>query len=141
MEYYVRYVEGMERCRFKAGDIVLITGYYEHRTKATGAVGTISGVQNTYATYDCIEYCVVIEGNDVKDAIVVNEDYISLATPKEVIEFDDNAFYDKPLFQLGDVVSAMDDVYVVSDIVNMISKEDSRYVYELSPIGLGTAAK
>ena len=128
-------MEGMEDCRFKAGDIVLIT-----RHDGAGAVGTISEVFNTYVTFGCIEYCVVIEGDDGNDAIIVYEDDLILATPESVFEFDDDTFYGKPSFRIGDVVSNADDTYIVSDILNVVDKEDPRYVYELSPIGLDSDA-
>lgn len=123
---YTRGYGGTEDCRFKVGDVVI----YDRDEYYGGIIGTICGVRNTYAFYDCIEYLMTVQDDD--NVIVVDEDHICLVTLKDAIE--SNVIYEEPAFQIGDVVSYTNDIYVISDLLNMIDREDSKYLYQISSI-------
>lgn len=113
-----------KNCCFKKGDMVCYKG----------AIGTVTGVAWNCSYEHWIDYFVVIEGDDERDRLVVNEDGLAEAD-FSYIETGDEISLAKPLFQAGDVVSVdgHNELGVVSEAVIVNTGETAKYMYEVSP--------
>ena len=77
--------------------------------------------------------------DDAGDMVVVDEEDLISVDLREIMEFDEDAVYGRPSFQVGDVVLEADHSYAVSGVVNMAGAEESEYMYEISSVSSGNA--